>query len=171
MLANAIGDAGGAISAVDMHTVARSRCRSRRDDRRRLRHRCRRKYAKRSKRSTARESSSPPTRPFSRISAARFASSRRSRSRRGRTFLRSIHPASRESRWPSPPIPAKAFQRNDQTQHRGDCHDGTAVLGLGDIRAVGALPVMEGKRCSLSSSPTSTLSQSVLDTKNVDVNR
>ena len=64
VLANAIGDAGGAIGAVDMHTVGRRADRARRDDRGCLGNASPTRFAARSRRSTARGSSSPSDSTF-----------------------------------------------------------------------------------------------------------
>ena len=65
--------------------------------------------------------------------------------------------------------PSKAFQLSIKRNTVAVVSDGTAVLGLGDIGPLGALPVMEGKSaCSSSSSPAIDAFPICLDTKDVD---
>ena len=108
LLANTIGDAGGTIGAVDMHTVGRART-VRDVTIAAASEAIANEVRKAVEGIDGRELSLRPTRLFSRISAERFAWIRRCRSRRDRISRSFIHPASRAFRWQSPRIRRKRF--------------------------------------------------------------
>ena len=142
-LAATIGEAGGQVSAVDTRTVGRT--------------------------STVRDvtitvSGDAVRRPFGRPSPARGhpvisvsdSSLSRAPGRQGsgwtqdpgqnaRRPLDRVHARGRAGRMAVAEGPSKAFQLTIKRNTVAVISDGTAVLGLGDIGPLGALPVMEGK--------------------------
>src|SRR5579862_7978907 len=166
-LANAIGDAGGAIGAVDMHTVGRTR--------------------------VVRDvtigvpsdaAANEVRRVVEAIEGARIIFSADS------TFLAHIGGKIRvdskitiKSRQDLSTVytpgvarvsmaiaadPAKAFQLTIKRNTVAVVTDGTAVLGLGDIGPLGALPVMEGKAMLFKQFADIDAFPICLDTKDVD---
>ncbi|MBV9333852.1 MAG: NAD-dependent malic enzyme, partial [Candidatus Eremiobacteraeota bacterium] len=143
-LANAIGDAGGAIGAVDMHTVGRTRV-----------------VRDVTIGVPSEASANDVRRAVETIDGARIIFAADS------TFLAHIGGKIRidpkitiKSRQDLSTVytpgvarvsmaiaadPAKAFQLTVKRNTVAVVTDGTAVLGLGDIGPLGALPVMEGK--------------------------
>src|SRR5580692_10581936 len=167
MLANVIGDAGGAISAVDMHTVARSRV-------------VRDVTIGVASDTVANE----VRRAVEAIEGARIIFSSDS------TFLAHIGGKIRidskitiKSRQDLSTVytpgvarvsmaiaadPSKAFQLTIKRNMVAVVTDGTAVLGLGDIGPLGALPVMEGKVMLFRQFANIDAFPICLDTKDVD---
>ncbi|MGA8097210.1 MAG: hypothetical protein WB810_00980, partial [Candidatus Cybelea sp.] len=167
VLANAIGDAGGAISAVDMHSVARTRI-----------------VRDVSIGAPSEAVANEVRRAIEAIDGARiiFASDS--------TFLAHIGGKIRidskitiKSRQDLSTVytpgvarvsmaiaadPAKAFQLTVKRNTVAVVTDGTAVLGLGDIGPLGALPVMEGKAMLFKQFAGIDAFPICLDTKNVD---
>jgi malate dehydrogenase (oxaloacetate-decarboxylating) len=167
VLANAIGDAGGAIGAVDMHTVGRTR------------------IVRDVTIGVPSESAANDVRAaVEAIDGARiiFASDS--------TFLAHIGGKIRidpkitiKSRQDLSTVytpgvarvsmaiaadPTKAFQLTVKRNTVAVVTDGTAVLGLGDIGPLGALPVMEGKAMLFKQFADIDAFPICLDTKNVD---
>ncbi len=166
-LANAIGDAGGAIGAVDMHTVARTR------------------VVRDVTIGAASDTvANDVRRAVEAIEGARLIFSSDS------TFLAHIGGKLRidpkitiKSRQDLSTVytpgvarvsmaiaadPVKAFQLTIKRNTVAVVTDGTAVLGLGDIGPLGALPVMEGKAMLFKQFADIDAFPICLDTKNVD---
>ncbi len=167
VLANAIGDAGGSISAVDMHTVGRARI-------------VRDVTIGAASEAVANE----VRRAVEAIEGARIIFSSDS------TFLAHIGGKIRidskitiKSRQDLSTVytpgvarvsmaiaadPSKAFQLTIKRNMVAVVTDGTAVLGLGDIGPLGALPVMEGKAMLFKQFADIDAFPICLDTKDVD---
>lgn len=167
VLANAIGDAGGSISAVDMHTVGRTRI-------------VRDVTIGAASEAVANE----VRRAVEAIEGARIIFSSDS------TFLAHIGGKIRvdskitiKSRQDLSTVytpgvarvsmaiaadPSKAFQLTVKRNSVAVVTDGTAVLGLGDIGPLGALPVMEGKAMLFRQFADIDAFPICLDTKDVD---
>jgi malate dehydrogenase (oxaloacetate-decarboxylating) len=167
VLANAIGDAGGSISAVDMHTVGRTRI-------------VRDVTIGAASEAVANE----VRRAVEAIEGARIIFSSDS------TFLAHIGGKIRidskitiKSRQDLSTVytpgvarvsmaiaadPSKAFQLTIKRNMVAVVTDGTAVLGLGDIGPLGALPVMEGKAMLFKQFADIDAFPICLDTKDVD---
>jgi malate dehydrogenase (oxaloacetate-decarboxylating) len=167
VLANAIGDAGGAIGAIDMHTVGRTRI-------------VRDVTIGAASDTVADE----VRRAVEAIDGARIIFSSDS------TFLAHIGGKIRvdskitiKSRQDLSTVytpgvarvsmaiaadPAKAFQLTVKRNMVAVVTDGTAVLGLGDIGPLGALPVMEGKAMLFKQFADIDAFPICLDTKDVD---
>jgi malate dehydrogenase (oxaloacetate-decarboxylating) len=167
VLANAIGDAGGSIGAVDMHTVGRARI-------------VRDVTIGAASEAVANE----VRRAVEAIEGARIIFSSDS------TFLAHIGGKIRvdskiiiKSRQDLSTVytpgvarvsmaiaadPSKAFQLTVKRNSVAVVTDGTAVLGLGDIGPLGALPVMEGKAMLFKQFADIDAFPICLDTKDVD---
>ena len=166
-LANTIGDAGGAINAVDMHTVGRSR------------------VVRDVTISVASDAvASEVRKAIEAIDGAKIIFAADS------TFLAhiggkiridskiSIKTRQDLSTVYTPGVarvsmaiaadPSKAFQLTVKRNSVAVVTDGTAVLGLGDIGPLGALPVMEGKAMLFKQFADIDAFPICLDTKNVD---
>jgi malate dehydrogenase (oxaloacetate-decarboxylating) len=167
ILANAIGDAGGSIGAVDMHTVTKTRV-------------VRDVTVGVASDTIANE----VRRAIEAIEGARIASISDS------TFL--AHLGGKIQIEPKIPVktrqdlstvytpgvarvsmaiaadPSKAFQLTIKRNTVAVVSDGTAVLGLGDIGPLGALPVMEGKAMLFKQFADIDAFPICLDTKDVD---
>ncbi|HEY2554188.1 MAG TPA: NAD-dependent malic enzyme [Candidatus Cybelea sp.] len=167
MLANTIGDAGGAINAVDMHTVGRSR------------------VVRDVTIGVASDAvASEVRKAIEAVDGARIVFAADS------TFLAHIGGKIRVdskiaiktrqdlSTVYTPGVarvsmaiaadPSKAFQLTVKRNSVAVVTDGTAVLGLGDIGPLGALPVMEGKAMLFKQFADIDAFPICLDTKNVD---
>jgi malate dehydrogenase (oxaloacetate-decarboxylating) len=167
VLANAIGDAGGAISAVDMHTVGRTRI-----------------VRDVTIGAPSETVANDVRRAVEAIDGARIIFVSDS------TFLAHIGGKIRidskitiKSRQDLSTVytpgvarvsmaiaadPTKAFQLTVKRNTVAVVTDGTAVLGLGDIGPLGALPVMEGKAMLFKQFAGIDAFPICLDTKNVD---
>src|SRR5580698_5761815 len=166
-LTNAIGDAGGTISAVDMHTVTKTRT------------------VRDVTINVASDAVADEVRSaIEALEGARIVSTSDS------TFL--AHLGGKIVIEPKAPIktredlstvytpgvarvsmaiaadPSKAFQLTIKRNTVAVVTDGTAVLGLGDIGPLGALPVMEGKAMLFKQFADIDAFPICLDTKNVD---
>ncbi len=167
LLANAVGDAGGTIAAVDMHTVTRSRV-----------------VRDVTIQVPSDAVASEVRRALESIDGARIVSASDS------TFL--AHLGGKIRVEPKIPVktrqdlstvytpgvarvsmaiaadPSKAFQLTIKRNSVAVVSDGTAVLGLGDIGPLGALPVMEGKAMLFRQFADIDAFPICLDTKDVD---
>ena len=167
MLANAIGDAGGAISAVDMHTVARSR------------------VVRDVTIGVPSDSVADEVRKaVEAIDGARiiFAADSTFLAHIGgkiriepkiaiktRQDLSTVYtPGVARVSMAIAADPSKAFQLTIKRNTVAIVTDGTAVLGLGDIGPLGALPVMEGKAMLFKQFADIDAFPICLDTKNID---
>ncbi|MFZ0574365.1 MAG: hypothetical protein WAM02_06780, partial [Candidatus Cybelea sp.] len=167
MLANAIGDAGGAISAVDMHTVARSR------------------VVRDVTIGVPSDTVADEVRKaVEAIDGARiiFAADSTFLAHIGgkiriepkiaiktRQDLSTVYtPGVARVSMAIAADPGKAFQLTIKRNTVAIVTDGTAVLGLGDIGPLGALPVMEGKAMLFKQFADIDAFPICLDTKNVD---
>jgi malate dehydrogenase (oxaloacetate-decarboxylating) len=167
MLANVIGDAGGAISAVDMHTVARSR------------------VVRDVTIGVASDTVADEVRKaVEAIDGARiiFAADSTFLAHIGgkiriepkiaiktRQDLSTVYtPGVARVSMAIAADPSKAFQLTIKRNTVAIVTDGTAVLGLGDIGPLGALPVMEGKAMLFKQFADIDAFPICLDTKNVD---
>ncbi len=167
LLANAVGDAGGTIAAVDMHTVTRSRV-----------------VRDVTIQVPSDAVASEVRHALESIDGARIVSASDS------TFL--AHLGGKIRVEPKIPVktrqdlstvytpgvarvsmaiaadPSKAFQLTIKRNSVAVVSDGTAVLGLGDIGPLGALPVMEGKAMLFRQFADIDAFPICLDTKDVD---
>jgi malate dehydrogenase (oxaloacetate-decarboxylating) len=167
VLANAIGDAGGAISAVDMHTVARTR------------------VVRDVTIGVASDAVADDVRKaVEGIEGARiiFAADSTFLAHIGgkiriepkiaiktRQDLSTVYtPGVARVSMAIAADPGKAFQLTIKRNTVAIVTDGTAVLGLGDIGPLGALPVMEGKAMLFRQFADIDAFPICLDTKNVD---
>ncbi|HLY01296.1 MAG TPA: NAD-dependent malic enzyme [Candidatus Cybelea sp.] len=167
VLANAIGDAGGAIGAVDMHTVARTR------------------VVRDVTISVASDAVADDVRKaVETIDGARiiFAADSTFLAHIGgkiriepkiaiktRQDLSTVYtPGVARVSMAIAADPGKAFQLTIKRNTVAIVTDGTAVLGLGDIGPLGALPVMEGKAMLFKQFADIDAFPICLDTKNVD---
>ena len=113
-------------------------------------------------------SSASPTRSFSPISAARSTSSP-TFPVKTRADLSTVYtPGVARVALAVAEDPSKAFQLTIKRNTVAVISDGTAVLGLGDIGPLGALPVMEGKCMLFKQFAGIDAFPITLDTKNVD---
>ncbi len=107
-------------------------------------------------------------RRFSRTSAARFTSSRRLPVKTRKDLSTVYTPGVARVSMAIAADPSKAFQLSIKRNTVAVVSDGTAVLGLGDIGPLGALPVMEGKAMLFKQFAGIDAFPICLDTKDVD---
>ncbi len=121
-----------------------------------------------SRRSTARASSSRTIRRSWRTSAARSASSSKIPVKNRQDLSTVYTPGVARVSMAIAADPSKAFQLTIKRNTVAVVTDGTAVLGLGDIGPLGALPVMEGKAMLFRQFADIDAFPICLDTKDVD---